>query len=71
MPSLTPTASLADSRINSIYRMATLNSGKTKVVLFDESTRKYSVMKDVSIEPNDRVIMRLRTIFSNDGVIVK
>ena len=64
-------SSLADPRIANIQRIATLNSGNAKVVLFDESTKKYSAMRSVSIEPSERVISRLYSIFSEQNVIIK
>jgi DNA polymerase-3 subunit alpha len=63
--------SLADSRINSIYRIATLNRGNTRVVLYDSATGKYSAMRDVTVDPSDRVITRLCGIFSPENVILK
>jgi hypothetical protein len=64
-------SSLADPRIANIQRIATLNSGNAKVVLFDESTKKYSAMRSVSIEPSERVVSRLYSIFSEQNVIIK
>ncbi len=63
--------SLADNRINSIYRISTLNSGNARVVLYDSSTGKYSAMRDVSVDPSDRVMTRLGGIFSSENVILK
>ncbi len=63
--------SLLDERIKRIYRIAALNRGEAKVVIFDESSRKYSAMKDVSIDPSEKVISKLFEIFSPDNVVVK
>ena len=54
-----------------VYRIAALNRGKTKVVIYDESTKKYSVMRDVSLDPSDKVISRLEAIFLSGNVILK
>ncbi len=62
---------LSDNRINSIYRLAALNRGETKIVLYDESTKKYSVMKDVLISSSERVIERLSSMFSSENVIFR
>ncbi|MBP3583537.1 MAG: hypothetical protein J6K44_05785, partial [Clostridia bacterium] len=63
--------SLNDPRINNIVRIATLNSGEVKVILFDGSTRKYSVMSGVRINPDDRVLDRLSSMFSPENVVLK
>lgn len=63
--------SLADKRIDLIYRIATLNAGRSPVVLYDESTKKYSAIKGVSLDPSDKVIARLSSIFSPQSVVVK
>ena len=64
-------SSLADSRIASIQRISALNRGNAKIVLYDESTKKYSAMKSVTVAPSDKVISRLASIFSNENVILK
>jgi DNA polymerase-3 subunit alpha len=62
--------SLSDQRIDKIIRIAALNPGKTKIVLFDESTGKYSQMKNALIECDDRVMSRLKATFSDSNVIL-
>jgi DNA polymerase-3 subunit alpha len=62
---------LGDPRINNIIRTATLNPGEVKVILFDGSTRKYSVMSGVRINPDDRVLARLSSTFSPENVVLK
>jgi hypothetical protein len=62
---------LNDNRINSLKRIIALNRGNAKVVLYDESTGKYSVMKDVMINPDTRVLIRLCSIFGDKNVIFK
>ena len=62
--------SLSDPRIDKIIRIASLNPGKTKIVLFDESTGKYSQMKNALIMCDDRVMSRLRMTFSDANVIL-
>ncbi len=61
---------LKDHRIDKIMRMATLNPGETKIVLYDESTGKYSQMKNVVIECSDKVLARLFATFNENNVIL-
>ena len=61
---------LGDPRIDKIVRMAALNPGKTKIVLYDETTGKYSQMKNALIECSDTVMLRLRSAFSDSGVVL-
>ena len=63
--------SLADPKIDKIYRIAALNRGDKKIVLYDQSTKKYSVMKDVLISSDDKVRERLSSIFSPQNVVFK
>ena len=62
---------LSDKRINSITRIALLNSGEVKVVLYDLKTKKYSVMKDCALKIDERVLARLADLFGKDNVIYK
>ena len=62
---------LSDDRINKLKRIIALNRGNAKVVLYDESTGKYSVMKDVMINPDGRILARLYSIFGDENVIYK
>ena len=64
-------ANLSDPRINNIGRISALNRGDTKVVLFDESRKKYCAMKDVALAPTEKVLSRLRSIFSEENVVLK
>ncbi len=63
--------SLADSRVNNIKRISALNRGKCRVVLFDESTKKYSALKDAYIDPSERVMSKLSALFGGENVILK
>ena len=62
---------LSDDRINKIYRIAALNRGSASVVVYDQSSGRYSVMKDVSLANSDKVIAKLSEIFSSENVVVK
>ncbi len=63
--------SLSDARIQRIYRIAAFNKGDTQVVLFDEATKKYSVMKGVAISDGDSALSKLSSVFSAENVIIK
>ena len=63
--------SLDDERINVIYRMAALNEGRTQIVLFDETQRKYSALKNIFIAPTERVLSKLCAVFGDGGVVLK
>ena len=63
--------SISDPRINNIGRISALNRGNTKIVLFDGQKKKYCAMKDVAVEPSEKVISRLRSIFSEENVVFK
>jgi DNA polymerase-3 subunit alpha len=63
--------SLSDLRINNIKRIAALNRGNAKIVLFDESRRKYCAMKDLSVDPSDSVLAKLSSLFGSENVILK
>jgi DNA polymerase-3 subunit alpha len=63
--------SLADSRVNNIKRISALNRGKCRVVLFDESTKKYSALKDAYVDPSEKVMSKLSALFGGENVILK
>ncbi len=62
---------LGDIRISRINRIAALNRGDVKIVLFDESTKKYSIMKGISVSADENVLSRLSSVFSRENVIFK
>ena len=64
-------SSLSDERIANIQRTCALNRGYVKVVLYDESTKKYSAMKDAMVDTSDKVLTRLRSLFGPNNVILK
>ncbi len=63
--------SLLDERINNIQRICALNRGQTKVILYDNSAKKYSVMKDALVDPSEKVMSRLTAFFGQDNVVLK
>ena len=60
-----------DERIPLIYRISALNRGQTQIVLFDDSTRKSLAMKNILIDPTEKVINKLRDIFGQNDVILR
>ncbi len=63
--------SLDDTRIQKINRLAMLNPGNTEIILFDSETKKYSMLKNLRINPNDDVISSLKNTFGEDNVVSK
>lgn len=63
--------SLHDARLDKLNRLSLLNPGPIKVVIFDKSTGKYSVMNGVNLASTDKVIERLQGIFSAENVVFK
>ena len=62
---------LNDKRINNLRRISSLNRGNAKVILYDESTKKYCALKDALIDPSERVLTRLASLFGEECVILK
>lgn len=60
-----------DERIPLIYRLSTLNRGQTQIVLFDDSTRKSLAMKNILIDPSEKVISKLKDIFGPNDVVLR
>ena len=60
-----------DPRMEIIYRVAQFNRGNVPVIIYDESVKKYSAMRNMAVEPSEKVIRRLREAFGADNVILK
>ena len=60
-----------DSRMNIIYRVAQFNRGDTPVVVYDESTRRYSQLKGVSVDASEKTLAKLRGTFGDVNVVLK
>ncbi len=60
-----------DPRINVIYRTAQLNRGKAEIVVYNERTKKYSVMTGIKADPSEKVLLKLRETFGEKNVILK
>ena len=60
-----------DERIPLIYRISALNPGTTQVVIFDDSTRKCLAMKNIFVDPSEKVMKKLKDIFGSSDVVLK
>ena len=60
-----------DERIPLIYRISALNRGQTQIVLFDDSTRKSLAMKNILVDPSEKVINKLKDIFGQNDVVLR
>ena len=60
-----------DSRLTRLTRIAMLNPGRTEIVVFDSSTKKYSTFKGATISSSDAVIERLSSVFGEENVVKK
>lgn len=63
--------SLNDRRLSALSRMSHLYSGSIPVVIYDNSTRKYSVLKDVTLGCEETVISRLESLFGKENLVLK
>ena len=63
--------SISDSRLPTVTRLALLNPGSTKIAVFDTSTGKYHSLKDVVISTSEKVLLRLKTVFGEENVVLK
>ena len=64
-------SNLSDLRINNIKRIAALNRGNAKIVLYDESRGRYCAMRDLLIDPSEKVVAKLSSLFGAENVISK
>jgi DNA polymerase-3 subunit alpha len=63
--------SVSDPKLARLTRLSLLNPGKASIIVFDSSTRKYSVFKGGTISPSETVIDRLVSIYGEGNVIKK
>ena len=63
--------SVSDPKVSTLTRLALLNPGKSKIVVYDSSKNCYQALKDASISLTDKVILRLKSVFGNDSVVIK
>ena len=60
-----------ESMLMPLYRLANLNPGKTPVVLFDSSERKYIAAKHITLSDEKTVVDRLKSAYGDENVVVK
>lgn len=61
--------SLPDKRTDVVMRLSSLNPGKSEILLFDASSKRYSRMQGIYIEPNEKVKKRLSDLFGEENVV--
>ena len=64
-------ASFDENKLTPIYRISNLNPGRCAVIVFDSSTRKYTAIKNATVEPSEKVIGRLKSLFGEENVVLK
>lgn len=60
-----------DSRLNSLTRLALINPGNKEIVVFDGAQKRYHTLKGTTISSSDSVLVRLKSIFGEDCVVLK
>ncbi|MBR3681156.1 MAG: DNA polymerase III subunit alpha [Clostridia bacterium] len=63
--------SLDDPRINNVHRLSALYRGNAEIVLFDESTKKYSKLRGVTLDPSEKVLEKLISHFGEASVVLR
>ena len=63
--------SVNDGIINTVTRISALNRGDAEVAIFDASRGKYLKMKNITVAPSEKVVERLRSIFSPENVVLR
>ncbi len=63
--------SLQDERIEIIYRVAQFNPGEADVVIYDESSGRYSAVKNISVATTEKALGKLENAFGKENVILK
>ena len=54
-----------------LERLSLLNPGKTAIVLYDLSAKKYVGMKNCTLRYDENTSSRLRSIFGDENVVFK
>ncbi len=63
--------SAGDASVSLISRMANLNPGSCEIIIYTADTKKYAVMKNAKINPNESVLNRLRAKLGEEAVVLK
>jgi len=62
---------LTDDLTKKVTRISLLNPGKCEIVFFDSKTKKYCILKGVTVSSDESVLNRFRSIFGSDNIVVK
>ena len=62
---------VTERNIAPVYRIANFNRGNAKVIIFDESTKKYVALKGVTMAQNDKVRDKLIALYGENNVVFK
>ena len=60
-----------ESKLTPLYRLANLNPGRSTVAIFDASSKKYVIVKGVTISLNEKVLERLRSVYGDTNVATR
>ena len=60
-----------ENKLTPIYRISNLNPGKCAVIIFDSATKKYTAIKNASVNPSEKVLTRLKSLFGAENVVLK
>ena len=62
--------SVTESAVSFIRRCSALHGGALQVVIFAEDTKRYLMLRDVSVRADDELLARLRARFGEKNVVV-
>ncbi len=60
-----------EKKISPIYRIANLNPGRSDVVIYDATSKKYISVKNVTLNADKNIIERLKSIYGESNIAVK
>ncbi|MBP3591524.1 MAG: DNA polymerase III subunit alpha [Clostridia bacterium] len=61
--------SLPDKRTDVLLRLSSLNPGKSEILLYDASAKRYSRMQGIYMEASEKVKQRLYSLFGEENVV--
>lgn len=61
--------SLPDKRTDVLLRLSSLNPGKSEILLYDSTSKKYARMQGLYMDANEKVRQRLNTLFGEENVV--
>ena len=63
--------SLDEEKLIPLYRIANLNPGNIPIAIYDASKNKYVSLKNVTMNADEKVLMRLKSIFGDTNVVFR